>query len=53
MTVDTWLRAVERETAEGTGHIGPTGVGNMPRPPEHGVCECDVCTKTALISDRH
>ncbi len=45
MRVETWLEVIERERAEGTGHIGPTGVGNLPRPPENGVCECQVCTR--------
>jgi hypothetical protein len=52
MTVDTWLRLIERERAEGAGHVGPTGVGNLPRPAEHGVCECDICRKNALILER-
>jgi hypothetical protein len=45
MTVDTWLQLIEREKAAGTGHVGPTGVGNLPRPIENGVCECHVCAK--------
>jgi hypothetical protein len=45
MTVDTWLRVIERERADGTGHVGPTGVGNLPRPTEHGVCECEICKR--------
>jgi hypothetical protein len=49
MTVGTWLRLIERERAEGAGHVGPTGVGNLPRPTEHGVCECAICRKNALI----
>ena len=52
MTVDTWLEVIERETVEGTGHIGPTGVGTLPRPAEHGVCECHVCRRNALLSER-
>lgn len=43
MTVDTWLEVTEREKEYGDGHIGPTGVGNMPRPKEHGGCECPSC----------
>lgn len=45
MTVDTWLRVIEREKALGTGHVGPTGVGSLPRPAEHGECECEVCQR--------
>ncbi len=51
MTVEQWLSLIEREKAEGTGHVGPTGVGNLPRPAEHGVCECEVCTRLAALSD--
>jgi hypothetical protein len=51
MTVDTWLEVIEREAAEGSGHIGPTGVGTLPRPVEHGICECQVCTRNALVLD--
>jgi hypothetical protein len=51
MTVDTWLEVIEREAAEGTGHIGPTGVGTLPRPVEHGICECQVCTRNARLMD--
>jgi hypothetical protein len=43
MTTDTWLEVIEREAAAGTGHIGPTGVGNLPRPKERGGCDCEVC----------
>jgi hypothetical protein len=52
MTVDTWLQVTERERAKGTGHVGPTGVGNLPRPAERGVCECDVCKTNALGLER-
>jgi hypothetical protein len=50
MTVDTWLELIEREEVEGNGHVGPTGVGNLPRPAEHGICECEVCTRTTAIN---
>ena len=30
MTIDTWLDVIERERERGDGHIGPTGVGNLP-----------------------
>lgn len=43
MTFDTWLAVKEQEEARGDGHIGPTGIGNLPRPKEHGGCECAVC----------
>ncbi|MFL6351120.1 MAG: hypothetical protein ACJ74Z_04610 [Bryobacteraceae bacterium] len=43
MTIDTWLHLIERERGQGTGHVGPTGIGNLPRPSERGVCECAVC----------
>lgn len=43
MTVDTWLEVVAREKALGTGHVGPTGVGNLPRPLARGGCDCEVC----------
>lgn len=49
MNVDTWLGVIEREKAGGTGHIGPTGVGNLPRPKERGGCECDVCAHNREI----
>ena len=47
MTVATWLRVIEREKASGTGHVGPTGEGTLPRPQEHGECECEVCKRRA------
>ncbi len=52
MTVDTWLDVIEREEAAGTGHLGPTGVGNLPRPKERGGCDCEVCTGNQAILDR-
>jgi hypothetical protein len=52
MTVDTWLRVIERERGEGTGHLGPTGVGNLPRPTERGVCECDICKNALMLEQR-
>jgi hypothetical protein len=51
MTVDTWLRVTEREKAEGTGHIGPTGIGTLQRPEENGVCECQVCARNTATSE--
>ncbi|HTU46008.1 MAG TPA: hypothetical protein VMF91_13145 [Bryobacteraceae bacterium] len=49
MTADTWLEVIEREKASGTGHIGPTGVGNLPRPKERGGCDCEICTHNREI----
>jgi hypothetical protein len=48
MTVDTWLNVIEQEKASGTGHIGPCG-GNLPRPEEHGGCDCEVCTHNRAV----
>ncbi len=45
MTVDTWLEVIEREAKNKDGHIGRTGVGNLPRPKEHGECDCPVCSR--------
>jgi hypothetical protein len=52
MTVDRWLEVIEREKIQGTGHVGPTGLGNLARPPENGVCECQVCTRNAALLER-
>jgi len=52
MTVDTWLEVIEREAATGTGHIGPTGVGNLPRPKERGGCDCEVCAHNREVMER-
>ncbi len=49
MYVDTWLELIEKEKALGTGHLGPTGVGNMPRPMERGGCDCEVCAGNRAI----
>ncbi len=43
MTLETWLRISRLEELKGNGHIGPTGKGNLPRPKEHGGCECPSC----------
>lgn len=54
MTVDTWLTLLDRETeiprpgyrsSTVPEHVGPTGVGNLPRPKDRGECECRVCQK--------
>lgn len=44
MTIDHWLHIIALEKESGTEHIGPTGLGNLPRPHERGGCECPVCT---------
>jgi hypothetical protein len=41
MKIDTWLTVVKREKA--TGHVGPTGAGNLPRPMARGGCDCELC----------
>jgi hypothetical protein len=51
MTVDTWLNIIEREKLRDDGHIGPTGVGNLPRPQETGGCNCPTCTHNQAIFD--
>jgi hypothetical protein len=51
MTVDTWLRVIACEEAAKDGHIGMTGVGNLPRPKERGGCDCPVCTENQALLD--
>jgi len=53
MTVDTWLKVIEQEKALGTGHVGPTGAGTLPRPAEHGECECEVCRRNQVKSSEN
>jgi hypothetical protein len=62
MTPDTWLETIKREGPEVLregyqsstvpNHIGPTGVGNLPRPQERGGCECPVCQQNQQALDR-
>lgn len=52
MTVDTWLDVIDREKLREDGHIGPTGVGNLPRPIERGGCNCPTCTKNRSILEK-
>ena len=52
MTVDTWLTVIEKEKTRGDGHVGPTGVGNLPRPKERGGCECPVCVRAQERLDK-
>ncbi len=51
MTVDTWLEVIDREKLREDGHVGPTGVGNLPRPREHGECGCKTCVHNQAILD--
>lgn len=61
MSPDTWLRLMEQEaeiprpgfkSSIAPRHVGPTGVGNLPRPRERGECECPVCRRNQEILDR-
>ena len=62
LTPDTWLKVIEREGPEIPregyqssvlpGHIGPTGVGNLPRPKERGGCDCEVCVHNQALIDQ-
>ncbi|MBV8553190.1 MAG: hypothetical protein JOY54_17980 [Acidobacteriaceae bacterium] len=52
MDVDTWLEVIEKEKAGGTGHVGPTGHGNLPRPMERGGCDCEVCSHNRAVLER-
>jgi hypothetical protein len=51
MTVDTWLDVIEQEKLRDDGHIGPTGVGNLPRAQETGGCNCPTCTHNQAVLD--
>lgn len=51
MTFATWRDVIERESASATGHIGPTGVGNLPRPAHRGECDCPVCAHNREIME--
>ena len=52
MTADTWLDVIEREKLRKDGHIGPTGVGNLPRPKEHGPCPCPKCVAEQALLEQ-
>jgi hypothetical protein len=43
---------IEREKLRTDGHIGPTGVGNLPRPMERGGCECPMCKRNREILEK-
>jgi hypothetical protein len=45
MTIETWLQAVEREKAAGTGHLSDTGE-DLPDPKRRTWCWCTVCART-------
>jgi hypothetical protein len=51
MTLDTWLETIDREKLREDGHVGPTGVGNLPRPREHGECSCKLCVHNWAVLD--
>ncbi|MBV9083995.1 MAG: hypothetical protein JOZ62_15055, partial [Acidobacteriaceae bacterium] len=51
MTPDTWLEVIEREKMREDGHLGPTGVGNLPRPKERGGCGCPACSHNRTLLD--
>ena len=51
MTIDDWLVMIEQEEKRTDGHIGRTIRGNLPRPPEHGKCDCPVCTRNRPLLD--
>jgi hypothetical protein len=44
ITVETWLEAVEREKAAGTGHLSDTGE-DLPEPKRRTWCWCKVCAR--------
>jgi hypothetical protein len=50
MTIETWLAAIEREQAAGTGHLSDTGE-DLPDPQRRG-CWCLVCARNTEISRR-
>ena len=47
MTVDTWLDLIDEEKELGTGHMLSTGT--LPRPEEHGGCDCNVCSHNRKV----
>jgi len=50
MSIETWLAAIEREQAAGTGHLSNTGE-DLPDPQRLG-CWCVVCARNTEISRR-
>ncbi len=51
MTVETWLQAMERERAAGTGHLSDTGE-DLPPPTRRSWCWCFSCARAEEIADR-
>lgn len=51
MRIETWLAAVEREKAAGTGHLSDTGE-DLPDPKRRTWCWCTVCARTSEIGLR-
>lgn len=46
ITVETWLKAMEREKGAGTGHLSDTGA-DLPDPKRRTWCYCKVCARTS------
>jgi hypothetical protein len=46
ITLETWLAAIERERAAGTGHLSDTGE-DLPDPKRRTWCYCKVCARTS------
>ncbi len=44
MSVDSWLDLIDEEKLAPAGHIGPCP-NSLPRPKEHGGCDCPFCTR--------
>jgi hypothetical protein len=51
MTIETWLAALEREKAAGTGHLSDNGE-DLPDAKRRGWCWCTVCARTTEIGWR-
>jgi hypothetical protein len=51
ITVETWLEALEREKAAGTGHLSDTGE-DLPDPKRRTWCYCTACARTWEIRAR-
>jgi hypothetical protein len=49
--IETWLKAVEREKAAGTGHLSDTGE-DLPDPKRRSWCWCPVCERNSEIRHR-